>query len=132
MMNKSGSIEGASASELIDNKIAGLGDWRGQALGRMRSLIKEAAPEVVEEWKWDGPVWSQSGIICTGETYKAKVKLTFPKGASLADPSGIFNSSLDGNARRALDILEGDNVDAEAFKGIIRAAVVLNSVGKKK
>jgi hypothetical protein len=116
-----------SAAELIDEKLAGLADWRGEILGRMRKLIKEADPDVVEEWKWSTPVWSHHGIICTGETYKAKVKLTFAKGASLKDPAGLFNSSLDGNTRRAIDIGEGEEVDAAAFKALIRAAVALNA-----
>jgi len=119
------------ASELIDKRIADLGDWRGKTLARMRKLIKEADPDVVEEWKWGGPVWSRDGIICTGESYKDKIKLTFAKGASLKDPTGVFNSSLEGNARRALDIFEGDKVDATAFKAIIRGAVALNSSGAK-
>jgi hypothetical protein len=131
-MKKSGSTEGQSASELIDKKIAELGDWRGETLSRMRELIKEAAPDVVEEWKWMGtPVWSRDGIICTGESYKSKVKLTFAKGASLQDPAALFNSSLDGNARRAIDVYEGEEVDAGAFKALIRAAVTLNSSVKK-
>ena len=116
-----------SASELIDKRITDLGDWRGKALARMRKLIREADPDVVEEWKWGGPVWSHDGIICTGESYKDKIKLTFAKGASLKDPAAVFNSSLEGNARRALDIFEGDEVDATAFKAIIRGAVALNS-----
>jgi len=126
-MKKSGSTEGQPASELIDRKIAELGDWRGEALSRMRKLIKEADPDVVEEWKWDTPVWSHDGIICTGESYKAKVKLTFAKGASLEDPAKLFNSSLEGNTRRAIDINEGEKVDAGAFKALIRAAVALNT-----
>ncbi len=126
-MKKSGSTEGQPASELIDKKIAGLGDWRGETLSRMRKLIKEADPDVVEEWKWDTPVWSHDGIICTGESYKAKVKLTFAKGASLDDPAKLFNSSLDGNVRRAIDINEGEKVDAGAFKALVRAAVALNT-----
>lgn len=127
-MNTSDSPEGQSASALIDEKIAELGDWRGATLSRMRKLIKEAAPDVVEEWKWMGtPVWSRDGIICTGESYKAIVKLTFAKGASLPDPAKLFNSSLDGNVRRAIDIHEGEEVDAEAFKALIRAAVALNA-----
>jgi hypothetical protein len=131
-MKKSGSTEGQSASELIDKKIAELGDWRGETLSRMRELIKEAAPDVVEEWKWMGtPVWSRDGIICTGESYKSKVKLTFAKGASLQDPAALFNSSLDGNARRAIDVYEGEEVDAGAFKALIRAAVTLNTSVKK-
>jgi hypothetical protein len=116
------------ASELIDRRIAELADWRGDTLSRMRTLIRQAAPDVVEEWKWRGtPVWSHGGIICTGETYKAVVKLTFLKGASLDDPAGLFNASLDGNARRAIDIREGEQVDAGAFKALIRAAVALNA-----
>src|SRR5919199_4256461 len=120
------------ASELISQRIAELGDWRGETLSRMRKLIKEADPDVVEEWKWRGtPVWSHGGIICTGESYKSVVKLTFLKGASLADPAKLFNSSLDGNARRAIDIHEGEEVDADAFKALIRAAVALNASGGK-
>jgi hypothetical protein len=131
-MKKSGSTEGQSASELIDKRIAELGDWRGETLSRMRKLIKEADPDVVEEWKWMGtPVWSHDGIICTGESYKSIVKLTFAKGASLKDPAKLFNSSLDGNARRAIDIHEGEEVDAGAFKALIRAAVALNTSGGK-
>ena len=117
----------ASASAQIDAKIASLGDWRGETLARMRSLIREADPDVVEEVKWRGvPVWSHAGILCTGETYKKAVKLTFAKGASLDDPTGLFNSSLEGNTRRALDIAEGEEVDAAAFKALIREAVALN------
>lgn len=130
-MNKSGSAEGASASELIDRRIAELGDWRGKALGRMRQLIHEALPDVVEEWKWGGPVWSRDGILCTGESYKAAVKLTFAKGASLKDPARLFNSSLDGNTRRALDIREGEEVDADAFKALVREAAALNASGSQ-
>jgi hypothetical protein len=131
-MKKSGSTEGQPASVLIDERIAELADWRGQTLSRMRRLIKEADPNVVEEWKWMGtPVWSHDGILCTGESYKSIVKLTFAKGASLADPAGLFNASLDGNARRAIDIREGEEVDAGAFKALIRAAVALNASGKK-
>jgi hypothetical protein len=132
-MNKSSSkTEGESASRLIDRKIAELGDWRGKALGRMRQLIKEAEPDVVEELKWMGtPVWSLHGIICTGESYKTIVKLTFAKGASLQDPARLFNSSLDGNTRRAIDIHEGEEVDASAFKALIRAAVAINRSGRK-
>ena len=118
----------ASPSRLIDGRIKELEDWRGETLARVRSLIKQADPEVVEEWKWRGvPVWSHAGIICTGETYKSVVKLTFLKGASLPDPSRLFNSSLEGNARRAIDIHEGDNIDERAFKALIRAAVDLNT-----
>jgi hypothetical protein len=133
-MKRPGSTEGESASELIDKRIAGLGDWRGETLSRMRKLIKEAAPDVMEEWKWMGtPVWSHDGIICTGESYKSIVKLTFSKGASLKDPAKLFNSSLDGNTRRAIDIHQGEEVDAGAFKALIRAAVALNtSVGKAR
>ncbi len=117
-----------SASDLIDKKIAALDDWRGETLGRMRKLIQEADPDVVEEVKWMGtPVWSHDGIICTGESYKSVVKLTFMKGASLNDPGGLFNSSLDGNVRRAIDIHEGEKIDAKAFKTLIRAAVALNT-----
>jgi hypothetical protein len=133
-MKKLESNDGKPASELIDRRIAELDDWRGETLGRMRTLIKEADPDVVEEWKWMGtPVWSHDGIICTGESYKAVVKLTFAKGASLKDPSKLFNSSLDGNVRRAIDIHEGEQIDARAFKALIRAAVALNaSVSKAK
>jgi hypothetical protein len=131
-MKKSSSTEGQSASELIDNRIAELGDWRGETLSRMRKLIKEADPDVVEEWKWMGtPVWSHDGITCTGESYKSIVKLTFPKGASLKDPAKLFNSSLDGNVRRAIDIHEKEEIDAGAFKALIRAAVSLNTSGGK-
>ena len=132
-MKKSGSTEGKSASRLIDQRIAELGDWRGETLSRMRKLIKEADPEVVEEWKWMGtPVWSHDGIICTGESYKSIVKLTFAKGASLKDPTKLFNSSLEGNVRRAIDIHEGEKVDERAFKALIRAAVALNTSGAKR
>jgi hypothetical protein len=131
-MAKSGSTDGQSASELIDQRIAGLGDWRGETLRRMRELIQAADPDVVEEWKWMGtPVWSHDGIICTGESYKSTVKLTFAKGASLQDPARLFNSSLDGNTRRAIDIHEGEEVDAGAFKALIRAAVAFNTSGGK-
>jgi hypothetical protein len=118
---------GASASELIDAKIAALGDWRGEMLVRIRSLIQQADPDVVEEWKWSVPVWSHGGIICTGETYKKAVKMTFAKGASLDDPSSLFNSSLEGNTRRAIDFHEGDKIDENALMALIRAAVALNS-----
>jgi hypothetical protein len=132
-MKKPDSTEGPSASALIDQRIAGLADWRGQTLSRMRQLIQEADPEVVEEWKWMGtPVWSHDGIVCTGESYKSVVKLTFAKGASLDDPARLFNSSLDGNTRRAMDIREGEVVDAAAFKALIRAAIALNTVAKAK
>jgi hypothetical protein len=119
---------GLPPSELIDARIAELGDWRGETLARIRRLIHEADPEVVEEWKWRGvPVWSHAGIICTGETYKTAVKMTFAKGAALADPAGLFNSSLEGNTRRAIDFHEGDRIDEEALKALIRAAVALNT-----
>jgi hypothetical protein len=132
-MEKSGSIEGISVSVLIDKKIAELGDWRGETLSRIRKLIKETDPKVVEEWKWNVPVWSHDGIICTGEAYKAVVKLTFAKGASLADPSNLFNSSLEGNTRRAIDIRQREVLNADAFKSLIRAAVACNaSVEKEK
>ena len=122
-----------SASALIDEKIKELGDWRGKTVAKVREIIHEADPEIVEEWKWMGtPIWSHGGIVCTGETYKNVVKMTFPKGAALKDPSGLFNSSLDGNARRAIDIHEGDKVDAAALKDLIRAAVALNLKGKSK
>ena len=132
-MKKWGESQGEPASELISKRIAELGDWRGKALSRMRKLINEADPDVVEEWKWMGtPVWSHDGIICTGESYKDKVKLTFAKGASLKDPARLFNSSLDGNARRAIDIHEGEEVDESGFKALFREAVALNSSGKSK
>ena len=132
-MKTSAASQGQSASELISTRIAELGDWRGKTLGRMRQLIKEAAPEAIEEWKWRGvPVWSHDGIICTGESYKEVVKLTFAKGASLKDPVRLFNSSLDGNVRRAIDIHEGEVVDESAFKALVRHAVALNSAGKSK
>jgi hypothetical protein len=121
-----------SASELIDERIAGLGDWRGAALARMRGLIREAIPDVLESWKWMGtPVWEHGGILCTGESYKSWIKLTFLKGASLPDPAGLFNASLDGNARRAIDIREGEEVDAEVFKALILAAAALNAAKAK-
>jgi hypothetical protein len=124
---------GKAASKLISAKIAELGDWRGETLARMRGLITEADPDVVEEWKWMGtPVWSHDGGICTGESYKSIVKLTFFKGASLKDPARLFNSSLDGNVRRAIDIHEGETIDEKAFKALIRAAVALNTSGRKK
>lgn len=132
-MKKSDASQGLSASELISNRIAELGDWRGETLGRMRQLIQEADPEVVEEWKWMGtPIWSHDGIICTGESYKQVVKLTFAKGAFLKDPTHLFNSSLDGTTRRAIDIREGEEVDESAFKALINEAVALNSAGKSK
>jgi len=133
-MKKSGSTEGkggASPSRLIDVRIKELSDWRGETLARIRSLIKQADPEVVEEWKWRGvPVWSHAGIICTGETYKALVKMTFAKGASLEDPSRLFNSSLEGNTRRAIDFHEGDKIDEKALQALIRAAVLLNTAAR--
>src|ERR1700710_630263 len=132
-MTESGASQGQPASELISNRIAELGDWRGETLGRMRALIAAADPDVVEEWKWMGtPVWSHGGVICTGESYKAVLKLTFLKGASLSDPAGLFNASLEGNARRAIDIREGEVVDATAFKALVREAVALNGAGKSK
>ena len=128
-MTKSDASQGQSASELISTRIADLGDWRGQTLARMRGLISEEDPNVVEEWKWRGvPVWSHDGIICTGETYKAVVKLTFAKGAALSDPARLFNSSLDGNVRRAIDIREGEEIDPSAFKALVREAIALNSL----
>jgi len=131
-VKKSDASQGQSASELISKRIAELGDWRGETLGRMRKLIKEADPDVVEEWKWMNPVWSHDGIICTGESYKNHVKLTFAKGASLKDPARLFNSSLDGNVRRAIDIHAGEEVDASAFKTLVRQAVALNRSGESK
>lgn len=132
-MKKSGASEGPPASELISEKIASLGDWRGATLARMRKLIHDADPQVVEEWKWMGtPVWSHDGILCTGESYKSAVKLTFAKGASLADPTGLFNASLDGNMRRAIDIHEGEEVAAAAFKALIREAIAHNGESKAK
>ena len=126
-MKKPVSIDAATASTLIDQRITDLGDWRGETLARMRKLIHQAAPDVVEEWKWMGtPVWSLGGIICTGESYKDKVKLTFAKGASLADPAQLFNASLDGNMRRAIDIAQGEKVDASAFKALVKTAVTFN------
>jgi len=129
-MKKSGASQGQSASELISQRISELGDWRGETLSRMRKLIKVADPDVVEEWKWGNPVWSHDGIICTGESYKNHVKLTFAKGASLKDPARLFNSSLAGNVRRAIDIHEGEKVDASAFKALARQAVAVNSSGR--
>ena len=125
-MKKSGSQEGKSPSQLIDARIKELGDWRGKMLSRLRTLVKEADPEVVEEWKWNVPVWSHDGLICTGETYKKVVKMTFAKGAALRDPSGLFNSSLEGNTRRAIDFHEGEKIDEGALKSLVRAAVALN------
>jgi hypothetical protein len=132
-MKKPGVRQGQSASELISKRIAELADWRGETLAKMRKRIKEADPDVVEEWKWRGtPVWSHEGIICTGESYKKVVKLTFAKGAPLKDPARLFNSSLDGNVRRAIDIMEGEEVDEAAFKALVRQAVALNTSGKSK
>ena len=137
-MKKSAASHSQSATELISERIAFLSDWRGKTLGKMRKLIKEADPDVVEEWKWvkptkpGTPVWSHDGIICTGESYKKVVKLTFARGASLKDPSHLFNSSLDGNVRRAIDIAEGEEIDATAFKALVRKAVALNNEKKKK
>jgi len=137
-MKKSSASQAPSASDLISDRIAELDDWRGKTLGRMRTLIKKADPDVVEEWKWvkptkpGTPVWSHDGIICTGESYKSVVKLTFAKGASLKDPARLFNSSLDGNVRRAIDIHEGEKVDESAFTALVREAVALNSAGKSK
>lgn len=127
-MNVQDADRGPSASERIDRKIAEMGGWRGETLGRMRQLIREALPDVVEEWKWMGtPVWSHAGILCTGESYKSVVKLTFAKGASLKDPAGLFNASLDGNVRRAIDIREGEVVDAQAFQALVRDAAAFNA-----
>jgi hypothetical protein len=131
-MTKSGSQKSQTPSQLIDARIQELDDWRGKTLGRLRTLIKQVDPEVVEEWKWRGvPVWYHDGMICTGETYKSIVKLTFAKGASLKDPSGLFNSSLDGNTRRAIDFHEGEKIDEKAFKALVRAAVTLNKSKSK-
>ena len=125
-MKKSGSQKSKSPSQLIDARIKELGDWRGKLLSRLRALIKQADPEVVEEWKWEVPVWSHDGLICTGETYKSVVKMTFAKGAALEDPSGLFNASLAGNTRRAIDFREGEKIEEDALKALIRAAVTLN------
>jgi hypothetical protein len=130
-MRKSESQKDKSPSQMIDERIKELGDWRGKMLSRLRTLIRQADPEVVEEWKWGGPVWSHDGLICTGETYKNVVKMTFAKGASVEDPSGLFNSSLDGNTRRAIDFREGEKVDEAALKALIRAAVRLNASLKR-
>ena len=131
-MKKSDPQKAGSPSELIDSRIAELDDWRGETLAKIRSVIKQADPDVVEEWKWRGvPVWEHDGIICTGETYKSVVKMTFAKGASLDDPSGLFNSSLEGNTRRAIDFHEGDKVDAKALKALIRSAIDLNTSKKR-
>lgn len=131
-MRKSGLAEGKAAARLIDERIEELGDWRGKLLARLRALIKQADPGVVEEWKWAVPVWSHDGLICTGEAYKKVVKLTFAKGASLDDPAGLFNSSLEGRVRRAIDFHEDDKVDEKAFKALIRAAVKLNTSAAKQ
>jgi hypothetical protein len=132
-MMKPGTPTGQSASEKISNRIAELGDWRGKTLARMRKLIKDADPDVVEEWKWMGtPIWSHDGILCTGESYQQHVKLTFAKGASLKDPARLFNSSLEGNVRRAIDIHEGEKVDETAFKALVRQAVALNATARSK
>jgi hypothetical protein len=132
-MEKPNASQGLSPTELISNRIAELGDWRGEALARIRKLIRETDPDVVEEWKWMGtPVWSHDGIVCTGECYKDKVKLTFAKGASVPDPARLFNSSLDGNVRRAIDIHKGEEVNESAFKALVRQAVALNRSGKSK
>jgi len=132
-IRKPGASQSKSPSQLISGRIAELGDWRGETLAQIRKLIKEADPEIVEEWKWRGvPVWSDNGIVCTGESYKAIVKLTFLKGASLEDPGGLFNASLEGNTRRAIDLHQGDKIDDSAFKALIRAAVRLNATRKKK
>jgi len=125
-MKKGGLPAGKTASQMIDARIEELGDWRGKTLARLRALVKQADPGVVEEWKWSVPVWSHDGIICTGETYKSAVKLTFAKGASVEDPAGLFNSSLEGNTRRAIDFREGEKIDEKAFKALVRAAVALN------
>src|SRR4026208_2616468 len=131
-MKKTGSRKGKTPSQLIDERIKELGDWRGKMLGRLRALVKEADPTVVEEWKWRGvPVWSHDGIICTGETYKSVVKMTFAKGAALKDPSRLFNSSLEGNTRRAIDFHEGETIDEKALKTLLRAAVTLNKSAAK-
>ena len=129
-MRKSGSTASKSASRLIDARIEELGDWRGRMLGRLRALVREADPGVVEEWKWSNPVWSHDGLICTGETYKKVVKMTFAKGASLKDPSGLFNSSLEGNTRRAIDFHEGEKIDEKALKALVREAVAANKLSK--
>jgi hypothetical protein len=131
-MKKGETATGEAASRLIDERIRDLGGWRGETLARMRALIRKADPEVTEEWKWGGPVWSHDGIICTGEAYTKAVKLTFARGASVADPSGLFNSSLEGNTRRAIDIHEGDPIDAAAFQALVKAAVAVNGLPAKK
>lgn len=132
MKKTTSTITSENPSELIDERIAQLGDWRGETLSRLRAIITSADDGVVEEWKWSNPVWSCDGILCTGEAYKSAVKMTFPKGASLADPSGLFNSSLEGNVRRAIDVREGDAIDAAALKALIQAAVAANQAAGKK
>ena len=132
MAKKTTPPTGKSPSELIDERIEELGDWRGKMLARLRGLIRQADPEIVEEWKWGGPVWSHDGLICTGESYKSTVKLTFAKGASVEDPAGLFNSSLEGATRRAIDFREGDKVDEKAFKALVRQAVARNKTAKKR
>lgn len=132
MMKKGATTLATPAEELIDERIAGLGDWRGETLARLRALIREADPGVVEEWKWSNPVWSHDGLICTGETYKKAVKTTFAKGASLPDPTGLFNSSLDGGVRRAIDFAEGAEIDEKAFKALVKAAVAFNQGAGRK
>lgn len=131
-MPKTASPDAAAASALIDERIASLGGWRGETLAGLRAVIREADPGIVEEWKWNNPIWSRDGIVCTGESYKSAVKMTFPKGASLPDPAGLFNSSLEGNVRRAIDVREGDTIDKAALKALIRAAVTANQAAKKK
>lgn len=131
-MPKTASPDAAAASALIDERIASLGGWRGETLAALRAVIREADPGIVEEWKWNNPVWSRDGIVCTGESYKSAVKMTFPKGASLPDPTGLFNSSLEGNVRRAIDVREGDTIDKAALKALIRAAVTANQAARKK
>lgn len=131
-MPKTASPDAAAASALIDERIASLGGWRGETLAALRAVILAADPGIVEEWKWNNPVWSRDGIVCTGESYKSAVKMTFPKGASLPDPAGLFNSSLEGNVRRAIDVREGDAIDKAALKALIRAAVTANQAARKK
>ena len=132
MMKKSEPATGAAASALIDARIAELGDWRGEMLSRLRALVQAAVPDVVEEWKWSNPVWASSGLICTGESYKAAVKMTFPKGASLPDPAGLFNSSLEGGVRRAIDFHQGDKLNEKALKALLRAAADMNKLAAKR
>lgn len=130
-MSKTAPPAGIPAAALIDERIAQLGGWRGDTLARLRALIHEADPDIVEEWKWSNPVWSHDGIVCTGEAYKSAVKMTFPKGASLPDPAGLFNASLEGNVRRAIDVREGESIDAAALKALIQAAVAANQASAK-